>query len=372
MSAMVCSAAAIVLPVGALTIMTPARVAASTSMRSIPTLATPTTLRRGAAAASSSASTRVCDRTTSASQPPSSASAASRSSRDRPKRTWLSWAAEMASSPGWATGSTTRMRAIAGPESMRKSLAGGLECRLPGLGSAQGCDDHPGCPVSGQVHEGGVHVVRAELAGTQVEGVAASRVDLEYPLLGGLGDITVCVVHGRALPPKNGQRRIRDPRRDLTISAVHVLRVDGQVPVNRHKTRARCVDGHGQQREGGPGECDCRVRSSNRQAVQLLGIVPIKPVGVDLGHLPRSECAEAVQECRHLTAGDERAGAVVVGAAPAGDARVREGIDVVVERMAVGYVVELVAGEDDHGERQYERGDEGNYGGSPPGHAPDG
>ena len=71
-SAIVCSAAAIVLPVGALTTITPARVAASRSIRSIPTLATPTTLRRGAAASSSSASTRVCERTTSASQPPSS------------------------------------------------------------------------------------------------------------------------------------------------------------------------------------------------------------------------------------------------------------------------------------------------------------
>ena len=69
-----CSAAAIVLPVGALTTITPARVAASTSIRSIPTLATPTTLRRGAAAASSSASTRVCERTTSASHPPPSPS----------------------------------------------------------------------------------------------------------------------------------------------------------------------------------------------------------------------------------------------------------------------------------------------------------
>ena len=39
-----CSAAAMVLPVGALTTITPARVAASTSIRSIPTLATPTTL----------------------------------------------------------------------------------------------------------------------------------------------------------------------------------------------------------------------------------------------------------------------------------------------------------------------------------------
>ena len=39
--AIVCSAAAMVLPVGELTIITPARVAASTSIRSIPTLATP-------------------------------------------------------------------------------------------------------------------------------------------------------------------------------------------------------------------------------------------------------------------------------------------------------------------------------------------
>ena len=52
-----CSAAAIVLPVGAFTTSTPARIAASTSIRSIPTLATPTTLRRGAAASRSSAST---------------------------------------------------------------------------------------------------------------------------------------------------------------------------------------------------------------------------------------------------------------------------------------------------------------------------
>ncbi len=66
-SATVCSAAAIVLPVGALTTITPARVAAARSMRSVPTLATPTTLSRGVAAASSSASTLVCERTTSAS-----------------------------------------------------------------------------------------------------------------------------------------------------------------------------------------------------------------------------------------------------------------------------------------------------------------
>ncbi len=67
MSAMVCSAAAMVLPVGALTTMTPARVAASRSILSVPMEATPMTLRRGAAARRISASTRVWERTTSAS-----------------------------------------------------------------------------------------------------------------------------------------------------------------------------------------------------------------------------------------------------------------------------------------------------------------
>ena len=115
-SAMVCSAAAMVLPVGALTTITPARVAAARSIRSVPTLATPITDRRGAAAASSSASTRVCERTTSASQPPSSASAPSSASRDSPMRRRVVGGGRM-SSPAWAIGSATRMRAMAGPKS---------------------------------------------------------------------------------------------------------------------------------------------------------------------------------------------------------------------------------------------------------------
>ena len=67
MSATVCSAAAMVLPVGALTTMTPAAVAAPRSMRSVPTLATPTTDNLGIPARRNSSSTRVCERTTTAS-----------------------------------------------------------------------------------------------------------------------------------------------------------------------------------------------------------------------------------------------------------------------------------------------------------------
>ena len=111
-SAMVCSAAAMVLPVGALTTITPARVAAPRSIRSVPTEATPITDRRGAAASSSAASTRVCERTTSPSQPPSSASAASSASRESPVRTRTSWEAARTSRPASAIGSATRMRAI--------------------------------------------------------------------------------------------------------------------------------------------------------------------------------------------------------------------------------------------------------------------
>ena len=65
-SASVCSAAAIVLPVGALTTVIPARVAASRSTLSTPTPARPTTTSR-VPAAISSASTLTWLRTTSAS-----------------------------------------------------------------------------------------------------------------------------------------------------------------------------------------------------------------------------------------------------------------------------------------------------------------
>ena len=64
--AIVCSAAAIVLPVGALTTVMPARVAASRSTLSTPTPARPTTTRR-VPAAISSASTLTWLRTTRAS-----------------------------------------------------------------------------------------------------------------------------------------------------------------------------------------------------------------------------------------------------------------------------------------------------------------
>lgn len=68
MSAMVCSAALVMLEVGALTTMTPALVAASTSTLSRPTPARATTRSFGAAAMAS-ASTCVAERTIRASTP---------------------------------------------------------------------------------------------------------------------------------------------------------------------------------------------------------------------------------------------------------------------------------------------------------------
>ena len=76
-SARVCSAAAIVLPVGALTTVIPARVAASRSTLSTPTPARPMTTRR-VPAAISAASTWTWLRTTSASYSPMAAHSSSR------------------------------------------------------------------------------------------------------------------------------------------------------------------------------------------------------------------------------------------------------------------------------------------------------
>ena len=121
-SDMVCSAAAIVLPVGAFTTITPARVAASRSILSTPMLATPITARRGEPARSTSASTVVCERTTSASYPPPSVRTWSSSPGGRFRRTSVSWPCPRASMPAGATGSTIRMRAM-GDVSLAGQLA---------------------------------------------------------------------------------------------------------------------------------------------------------------------------------------------------------------------------------------------------------
>ena len=106
----VCSAAAMVLPVGALSTSTPCRVAASRSMLSTPTPARPTTLRRRAAS-STSAVTLVSLRTTSAS---TSAIRRFSSSGERPVATSTSPAARSRSTPSAAIGSETRMRTVGG------------------------------------------------------------------------------------------------------------------------------------------------------------------------------------------------------------------------------------------------------------------
>ena len=103
--ASVSSAAAIVLPVGALTTTTPARVAASRSTLSTPTPARPMTTRR-VPAAISAASTLTWLRTTRASY---SGRIAAISSRGRPSRSSTSWWRRSSSRPSAARGSTTRI-----------------------------------------------------------------------------------------------------------------------------------------------------------------------------------------------------------------------------------------------------------------------
>src|SRR5947209_15316355 len=117
---MVCSAAATMLPRGALTTRIPRRVAAATSMLSTPTPARPTT-RSLLPASMTGAVTRVSLRTTSASKSgiPSMSSAWPR--RDA---TVTSPARRRRSRPSSASGSATRILAIA------KSLAGGGEYSL--------------------------------------------------------------------------------------------------------------------------------------------------------------------------------------------------------------------------------------------------
>ncbi len=104
-SASVCSAAAIVLPVGALTTVMPARVAASRSTLSTPTPARPMTTRR-VPAAISEASTWTWLRTMSASY---SGRIAHSSSCERPGRSSTSCWARRSSMPSAATGSATRI-----------------------------------------------------------------------------------------------------------------------------------------------------------------------------------------------------------------------------------------------------------------------
>ena len=104
-SASVCSAAAIVLPVGALTTVMPARVAASRSTLSTPTPARPMTTRR-LPAAISSASALTWLRTTRASYP---GRIAAISSRARPSFSSTSWWRRRISRPSAASGSTTRI-----------------------------------------------------------------------------------------------------------------------------------------------------------------------------------------------------------------------------------------------------------------------
>ncbi len=108
-SAIVCSAADTMLLSGALTTITPRRVAASMSTLSSPMPARPTTSRSRPAASTSSV-TIVAERMINAWAP---SSASSRSAGDRPGRTSTSWPAERRrSSPLSAMSSVTRMRAI--------------------------------------------------------------------------------------------------------------------------------------------------------------------------------------------------------------------------------------------------------------------
>ena len=108
-SAIVCSAAETMFDCGALTTITPRRVADSTSTLSRPMPARPTT-RRSDPAASTSSVTVVAERMIRAWAPGITVSS---SSGDSPLRTSTSWpAARRRSSPPSAISSVTRMRAI--------------------------------------------------------------------------------------------------------------------------------------------------------------------------------------------------------------------------------------------------------------------
>ena len=118
-SAIVCSAAAIVLPVGALTTVIPARVAASSSTLSTPTPARPITWSR-VPAAISAASTATWLRTISASYSPTMDRSAS---ADRPVRTSTSWRSRSATRPSGAIDSATRIRIDARGVSVKRAGA---------------------------------------------------------------------------------------------------------------------------------------------------------------------------------------------------------------------------------------------------------
>ncbi len=113
-----CSAAAIVLPVGALTTVIPARVAASRSTLSTPTPARPMTISR-VPAAIRSASTLTWLRTTSASY---SGRIAAISSAGSPSCSSTSWWARSSSSPCDARGSTTRTLMPGPPRACRRPM----------------------------------------------------------------------------------------------------------------------------------------------------------------------------------------------------------------------------------------------------------
>src|SRR6266545_2862029 len=108
-SATVCSAAEITLDWGALTTITPSRVALATSTLSRPMPARPITFR-SRPASSTSASTLVAERTTRASTPPT---AASSSWRERCSRASTWWWARSSSTPASASGSAIRIFAMA-------------------------------------------------------------------------------------------------------------------------------------------------------------------------------------------------------------------------------------------------------------------
>ena len=124
-SARVCSAAAMVLPVGALTTVMPARVAASRSTLSTPTPARPMTTSL-VPAAISAASTWTWLRTMSASY---SGMTAHSSSRLSPMRSSTSWWPRRSSMPSAARGSATRTFTRRPPRGRRRRRPRG---RRPG------------------------------------------------------------------------------------------------------------------------------------------------------------------------------------------------------------------------------------------------